>query len=66
MKKAAAISVRLDDKTIAGLDRVADLQGIARTSVIREAIAKHLQIQPPTARSGVSKLEMRSDDSRSS
>lgn len=61
MKKEAAISFRLDDKTIAELDRLADIQGTARTAIIREAIAQHLKVQPPKARSGISKIETQLD-----
>jgi predicted transcriptional regulator len=66
MNKEAAISFRLDNKTISELDRLADLQGIARTAIIRSAIAKHLRVQPLEARSDISKRETRSDEFRSS
>jgi Ribbon-helix-helix protein, copG family len=61
MNKEATISFRLDDKTVAELDQLADLQGTARTAIIREAIAKHLKVQPPEARSDVSKCKTRSN-----
>jgi predicted transcriptional regulator len=57
MNKDAAISFRLDEKMIAELDRLADLQGKARTAIIREAIAKHLKVPPPKAQSDSSKLD---------
>ena len=57
MNKDAAISFRLNEKTIAELDRLADLQGKARTAIIREALAKHLKVTPPKAQSDSSKLD---------
>lgn len=62
MNKEAAISLRLDEQTIAELDRLADLQGTARTAIIRQAISKHLKVQPPKDRS---ELEPQSDEFRS-
>jgi hypothetical protein len=41
------------------------VQSTARTAIIREAISKHLKVQPPKARSDISKRETRLDGYRS-
>ncbi|NJQ98862.1 MAG: CopG family transcriptional regulator [Hydrococcus sp. CSU_1_8] len=65
MNKDAAISFRLDEKTLAEIDRLADLEGTARTAIVREAIAKHLKVQPPKAQLDNSKLNLQLDGYRS-